>query len=455
MFSEKSIKRKFLIQLVTASSVLIVIFSVILYYYIKIQVYDDVSANLKKEAAAYVKSSKAKLPFASKNQTASNNIALQYGKNYTTVIRADKKAEPFYEQYEKNGKPHITIFYPYNKARSSFIKIERDVSGTEALLRKIKHSIIIANLLTLLLILGYAMFLSETLLYPVKSINRKLARLNENFLDKIDTENLPDEYRSLGESVNKLIERIQNFVKYQKELFIGTAHELKTPLAVMKTKNEVTLIKDRDIDTYKDTLRVNNKTIDEMNAMIGSILDIGRQEGAQFDKPVEVDLVQFIKDKAKDFELIAKNKQKSVKTDLEPDQYCIITQPSLLTHILQNFVQNALKFTPEGGTVIIKTRLIGDDFKIEVIDEGPGIDESVDLFAPFKRLGNKSGAGLGLFLAKGAADAIGAKLNIKNRKDGKNGAVATAIISSKNYCPMGESPENKRRGIFGVLRREY
>ncbi len=455
MFSEKSIKRKFLIQLVTASSVLIVIFSVILYYYIKIQVYDDVSASLKREAIAYIENSKAKLPFAAKNQ-ASGGMAKEFGSSrFSTVIRVDKKSEPFYEQYTKEGKPYITIFYPYNKARSSFLKIERDISGTEALLSKIKHSIIIANLLTLLLILGYAMFLSETLLYPVKSINRKLARLNENFLDKIDTENLPDEYRSLGESVNKLIERIQNFVKYQKELFIGTAHELKTPLAVMKTKNEVTLIKDRDIDTYKETLRVNNKTIDEMNVMIGSILDIGRQEGAQFDKPVEVDLVQFIKDKAKDFELIAKNKQKSVKVDLEPDQYCIITQPSLLTHILQNFVQNALKFTPEGGTVVIKTRLVGDDFKIEVIDEGPGIDESVDLFAPFKRLGNKSGAGLGLFLAKGAADAIGAKLNIKNRRDGKTGAVATAIISSKNYCPMGESPENKRRGIFGVLRREY
>ena len=454
MFSEKSIKRKFLIQLVAGSSVLIAIFSLILYYYIKIQIYDDVSTSLKKEAITYIESSKSKLPFA-KGQTLGNNMPKEFGADkFSVVIRVDKKAVPFYEQYEKDGKPYITIFYPYNKARSSFLKIERDISGTQALLQKIKHSILFLNILMFLLIWGYAMFLSEIMLRPVKSINRRLARLNENFLEKIDTGNLPDEYRSLAESVNKLIERIQNFVKYQKELFIGTAHELKTPLAVMKTKNEVTLIKDRDIETYKETLRVNNKTIDEMNTMIGSILDVGRQEGAQFDKPVEVDLVQFIKDKAKDFELIAKNRGKSVKVDLEPDQYCIITQPSLLTHILQNFVQNALKFTPDGGTVVIKTRLVGDDFKIEVIDEGPGIDESIDLFAPFKRLGNKSGAGLGLFLAKGAADAIGATLSLKNRRDGKSGAIATAIISSKNYCPMGENPDTKKRGLFGVLRRE-
>ena len=432
---------------------LIAIFSIILYYYIKIQIYDDLSTNLKQEAVAYIENSRAKLPFAAGQGLAGGGKAFGSDR-FSVVIRVDKPAAPFFEQYTKEGKPYITIFYPYNKARSSFLKIERDVSMTQALLAKIKHSIIFLTVLMFLLIWGYAMFLSELMLRPVKSINRRLARLNENFLEKIDTGHLPDEYRSLAESVNKLIERIQNFVKYQKELFIGTAHELKTPLAVMKTKNEVTLIKDRDIEKYKDTLRVNNKTIDEMNAMIGSILDVGRQEGAQFDKPVEVDLVQFIKDKAKDFELIAKNRGKSVKIDLEPDQYCIITQPSLLTHILQNFVQNALKFTPDGGTVTIKTRLIGDDFKIEVIDEGPGIDESIDLFAPFKRQGDKSGAGLGLFLAKGAADAIGAKLSLKNRKDGKSGTVATAIISSRNYCPMGESPDQKRRGIFGVLRKE-
>ena len=454
MFSEKSIKRKFLIQLVAASSVLIVIFSVVLYYYIKIQIYDDISASLKNEAVAYIKNSKSKLPFQN-NKSLSSDLSREFGSDkMSVVIRVDKKPYAFYEQYVKDKKPYITIFYPYNKARSSFLKIERDISGTKALLGKIKKSIVITNILTLVLILAYAMFLSETLLYPVKSINRRLARMNENFLEKIDTRNLPDEYKSLGESVNKLIERIQNFVKYQKELFIGTAHELKTPLAVMKTKNEVTLIKDRDIEKYKETLRVNNKTIDEMSTMIGSILNIGRQEGAQFDKPVEVDLVQFIKDKAKDFELIAKNKQKEIKIDLEPEQYCIITQPSLLMHILQNFVQNALKFTPKNGTVLIKTRLIGDDFKIEIIDEGEGIDESIDLFAPFKRVGDKSGAGLGLFLAKGAADAIGAKLSIKNRRDGKSGAIATAVISSKNYCPMDEAPFGKRRGIFGVLKRE-
>ncbi len=72
-----------------------------------------------------------------------------------------------------------------------------------------------------------------------------------------------------------------------------------------------------------------------------------------------------------------------------------------------------------------------NNINVHVIDEGIGIDESLDLFAPFRRYGRKDGAGLGLFLAKGAADAMGAKINIKNRKDVK-GAIATLQIPISN-----------------------
>jgi two-component system OmpR family sensor kinase len=429
-----------------------VIFSIILYNYIKISILDDAMQSLKTEAVAYIKSSKQKVPFSKRTATHLFDADRQCGVNKSSVvIRVDKKEDISYEQYERDGKKYLSIFHIFNPARSSYLKIERDVTSTHELLRNILNSIILVNLMTLFLILAYAMFLSETLLHPVKSITRRLARMNENFLEPIETKTLPDEFIPLGESINKLIDRIQNFVKYQKELFIGTAHELKTPLAVMKAKNEVTLMRERPAEKYQETLKLSNKTIDEMNEMISSILEIGRQEGAQFEKPVEVDLVQFLKDKSKDYNLIAKNVGKNISVDFEPEKYCVISQPTLLNHILQNFVQNAVKFTPDGGTVHIKSRLVGDDFTIEVIDEGEGVDESIDLFAPFKRVGNQAGAGLGLFLAKGAADAIGAELSIKNRKDGK-GAIATIILNSKNYCPIDE--DFSSRGIFNAFKRD-
>jgi two-component system OmpR family sensor kinase len=448
LLSEKSIKKKFILQLIAASVALIAIFSIVLYNYIKISILDDITTSLKNEAGLIMKEDKFKSPFSKRVKTLSISNSISKVQDKIEVqIRVDKEPKISFEEFEKDGKRYLIIYYPYDKARSSFLTITKDLSGTYELFSRILKSIILVNLIGGIIILAYAFFLSETLLHPVRSINRKLARMNENFLEHIDTEALPVEFVSLAESVNKLIDRIQNFVKYQKELFIGTAHELKTPLAVMKTKNEVTLIKPRESQKYIETLKTNNKTIDEMNAMISSILEIGRQEGAQFEAPVEVNVIEFLKEKGKDFNLLAHGKDISVTMDLEPERYCILTQPTLLNHILQNFMQNAIKFSPDGSNIHIKTRLNGDDFKIEIIDEGIGIDENKDLFAPFKRFGKKSGAGLGLFLARGAADAIGAKLSIRNRNDGRSGAIAMIELNAKNFCPTDELPAKK--SIFG------
>ena len=241
---------------------------------------------------------------------------------------------------------------------------------------------------------------------------------------------MPDEFLPLGNSINRLISRIQTFVLYQKELFVGVAHELKTPLAVMKTKNEVTLLKPRESEKYIEVLKSNNEAINGMNAMIGSVLEIGRQEGAQFEEPVNTDVIAFLKKLGKNYEVLAKGEEKNLTLDLKPEIFNLNIQTSLLTHIVQNFVQNAIKFSPKNSTITISSRVEKSKFIIKVADEGVGIDESKDLFAPFKRYGNKGGAGLGLFLAKGAAQALGAEISIKNRENA-NGAVASLVLNLK------------------------
>ena len=256
-----------------------------------------------------------------------------------------------------------------------------------------------------------------------------MTNLNERFLQTVSLDELPSEFKPLGKSLNRLIERIQTFVLYQKELFVGVAHELKTPLAVMKTKNEVTLIKPRESEKYIEALKNNNEAINQMNKMIGSILEIGRQEGAQFEEAVRIDIIEFLNQSANNFKILARGEGKDIATDFAPSSLEMTLQTTLLTHVIQNFVQNAIKFSPRGAVVTLRSRLSENEFIIEVVDEGCGIDESKDLFAPFKRFGDKGGAGLGLFLAKGAAQALGGSVAIKNRTDGRSGAVSTITLA--------------------------
>ena len=430
MLSKKSIRRKYLFQLIIASTVLLILFAIIIYLYVSISAYDDIKKDMQKEAISYIKKIESTL------SPKSIGINKSFKDTISTVIRVNKDGQISFEEYEKNDISYMILFYPYDKESLTYIRVQRDITNTKKILSRVLQSITVAGLLAIILILVFAIILSDLLLSPIHSIAYKLSRMNENFLDKIDIDTLPDEFVELGESINKLIHRIQNFVKYQRELFVGIAHELKTPLSVMKTKNEVTLMKDRDVQKYKETLKINNQSIDSMNKMISSILEVGRQEGAQFEPPIEIDMIQFLKDKVKEFTLLAKSEGKHIESNISPQKYTIVTQPTLLTHILQNFVQNAIKFTPPNGTVKICSKLQDDLFTVQVIDEGEGIDETQDLFAPFKRFGDKSGAGLGLFLAKGAADTIGATLSLKNRTDNKQGCVATLIMDAKNYCPI-------------------
>lgn len=420
MFSQKSIRGRFIIQLVVTSVALIGIFSLILYYYIKNTIYEDLISSMKNHAQ-FIIQKKPSLEDVNYYDILQNSV------NIKIISKNIKDTKQLIRTKEENGREFLTIYQPYDDNHSKFVSIKVEMSSTQRLLNKILKNILIVNAFSLITIVFFALFLSHMILVPIKTLASKLAKMNEKYLNHVDTKNMYKEFMPLGKSLNRLIDRVQTFIKYQTEFFVGVAHELKTPLAVMKTKNEVTLMKDRENSYYKEALLKNIDSVNEMNQMISAILEIGRQEGAQLQPPTVVDLVTFVKEKANGFKILAKQENKDILLDVRPAAFPTLTQPTLVLHILQNFVQNAIKFSPENGIVTIQTRGDDDGFTIEVLDEGCGLNEDIDIFAPFKRVGEKSGIGLGLFLAKGAAQALNAEISVKNRRD-KNGTIATLFI---------------------------
>ena len=94
---------------------------------------DDITQNLQHTATEYIAKNKQKSLFSKKD-----NSVQQYGQDkISVVIRVDKQEGVSYEQYVKGDSEYLTIYHPYNAARSSYLKIERDITGTKALLKKI------------------------------------------------------------------------------------------------------------------------------------------------------------------------------------------------------------------------------------------------------------------------------------------------------------------------------
>jgi len=344
--------------------------------------------------------------------------------------RPNHKEVTFFEDFKKDKRYFLKGYFFYKKG--TFLVLTADITSQKIMEKRVFKAIVILVFISMVIILIYATFLSNMLLAPIKLFSNKLAKMNENILIPIDLKKIPKEFQPLAESINSLVNRIKSFLLYKKELFVGAAHELKTPLAVIKTRSQVALIKrNSSKDSFEKIIRENIDTVNGMNNMVSAILEFGRAEGAQFEKAEEIDLIDFLKQKIREFALLARKENRRLKYRLSPDSYKIKIQPLLLTQIIQNLLQNAIRYTPEGGTIRVFGHILHGRFVLKITDEGPGIDESIDIFAPFIRSKSSVGAGLGLFLVKSASDAIGATVEIKNRDD-RSGAVAIFVLPPYN-----------------------
>ena len=417
----RSIYKQFYSKLIIATSLFIIALSFIFYEYARSTVYDDIQDDMLAQAKQihknYISPDKFE-PVISQFQTIS-------------LIHDEELKFLKFSNFQWDGKYYIKLDYPFDAENGVFLEIVKNIS----LERELLYSVIFKNLFILaipgfILMLIYSLVVSKSLLKPIIQINNKLANMDEHSLSQIDENDLPIEFHSLADSINSLTNRIGTYVKFKKELFIGAAHELKTPLAVMKLKNEVTLKKKREVEKYEEALKLTTKQIDDMNIMISSILDIGRAEGAQFEQTTDIDLVEYMKKKTTDYKMLSAQKNITITFFSNVSHLETSIQLTLFNQIVQNFVQNAIKFTPNEKSITIRLRKIKESIVLTVTDEGIGIPENVDLFAPFKRVGNQSGVGLGLFLAKNAADALRGKITLKNREDGKSGCVAKLILNN-------------------------
>ena len=421
MTKSKSIYKQFYNKLIIATSLFVITLSFIFYEYARSTVYDDIQDNMLIQGKQIIASYNSTQTF---EIVKNDNISIDLIKN--SILK-----EYSFQNYKYNENYYIKLLYPIDLENEKFLQIIKNIS----LERELLYSVIFKNLFVLaipgfILMLLYSLVVSKSLLKPIIQINKKLSNMDENSLTQIDKKDLPIEFHSLADSINSLTNRIETYVKFKKELFIGAAHELKTPLAVMKLKNEVTLKKKREIEQYEETLKLNIKQIDDMNIMISSILDIGRTEGAQFEQNIDLDLVEYMKKKANDYRMLSAQKNIIITFFSNVNHLNTSIQITLFNQIVQNFVQNAIKFTPNEKSISIRLKKTKEQIIITVTDEGIGIDENIDLFAPFKRVGNQSGVGLGLFLAKNASDALRANITIKNRDDGKSGCVAKLVLNN-------------------------
>lgn len=419
MLSKRSIRGDYVRQITISFVALLVIFSVALYSYLYFTAYGNIKQELQKYSQHILTNN---ITYTTNQSFYIQNTNILSNDTIKIVVLDEKITQEYYKKQTIKDDVYFLLFVPYKGNKT--LNITKNITKEMWFLENLFEGIVLVNFFALILIQLFALAFSNILYKPIHNLSQTLEKVKEYDLETLNNNALPLEFQPLVYSINNLLQRIKNYLSSQKQLFIGIAHELKTPLAVMKTKCEVTLIKERQKEVYTDALKENISSINEMNAIIKMLLDLGRQESAQFEKSSMVDINKILKKIADNFMILSKKENKSFFVEIGEEEVLLTIKPTLLTQIVQNFLQNAFKFTPKGKSILLKSSVEDGKLNIVVMDEGCGIDSELnDIYAPFRRAGNKSGAGLGLFLAKNAANALGGNISLQNRSD-KQGTIA-------------------------------
>jgi signal transduction histidine kinase len=186
-------------------------------------------------------------------------------------------------------------------------------------------------------------------------------------------------------------------------------HDLKTPVARIQGMAEMMIrgAYDRLVPKEIDALHSMVHSTEELNRFISSILELTKVESEHFQlHPESKDVNQLIEKSVENFQSLARSKEITLKTHLEP-LFPIQIDPSLISKVINNLIDNAIKYSPNGSEVEIVSREVDDQVEISVRDQGIGLSEEdrKNLFGRFFRVKNEAtqvvkGTGLGLYLTK-------------------------------------------------------
>ncbi|MCC2970703.1 ATP-binding protein [Massilia sp. IC2-476] len=248
---------------------------------------------------------------------------------------------------------------------------------------------------------------------PVARVRSQVASRQADDLSPVSEAGLPDEVRPLVQELNLLFGRVKTAFDAQQTFVADAAHELRTPLAALRLQAQSL---DRAESPEARKLAVSRLTagIDRATRLVEQLLVLARQEAAATSTAARpVDLSDLARRTVADLAGVAAAKGVDVGVH-HADPATVEGQPDALHILLRNLVDNAIKYTPQGGTADISVRSEGGNISVAVEDSGPGIppEERERVFDRFYRVAGSeaAGSGLGLAIIKAIAERHGATL---------------------------------------------
>lgn len=265
------------------------------------------------------------------------------------------------------------------------------------------------------LLLFLVWFGTSRSLKPLRRLSAAVDRRDVNDLSPLHAPRIPLEIAPLFKALNRLFSRMENSIQREREFTDNAAHELRTPLAAMKTQAQVLLKKTKEREE-KEGLDNLIAAIDRATRMVEQLLSFSRiqSQNMVFD---DLDLSSLLHEICDEITPLARAKNQRFTSHIAPDIIVKGCHDALYV-MVRNLVDNAVKFTPETGAIELSLTKTDDHLVLRVSDTGPGISGSQKekVFERFYRVDKSKtqGSGLGLSMVKWIADAHQARIEIRD-----------------------------------------
>jgi len=316
------------------------------------------------------------------------------------------------------------VFYNADSKKLYQLYMSETIQQRQALIRGILANIVIPQLLLILIAVAAIWFALKQGLAPLEKLRREVTNRRRDDLSELDGSQAPEEVRPLIDAVNNLLDRLQLTMQAQKRFVADAAHQLRTPIAGLKTQSELAL-RTNDPEQKQDALEHIHTSTEHAIRLVSQLMTLARNEpgGQGNENFIWLDLNRLAQDCTANWIQTALEKNIDLGFDGAVAGEEVQGDATSLTEMLNNLIDNAIRYTQTGGHITVSVSATTHGAVLSVEDNGPGIDPQhrERVFERFYRvLGTgQSGSGLGLAIVAEVAKRHHATLRLDAGSGGK------------------------------------
>ncbi|HEY4268754.1 MAG TPA: HAMP domain-containing sensor histidine kinase [Galbitalea sp.] len=356
------------------------------------------------------------------------------------VRRAVESKPPSHETFSaaEDGSPYVVVARTVSTRSGTWaLWAARSTASSRLVLAKLDAALIVGGLLALIAFSAASWLLTSVALRPVTAMRRRAQSLSgtgEN--ERLPVGSAGDELAGLAATLNDFLDRVHDGTLRERRMVSDAAHELRTPLAALRTQLELAHDDFGNADALANEIIGAENSVARLTALANGLLELSRLEGedvaaGQSTTSELIDETMGSVDRARMLAL-AKQVDVAFAADDLDDRATYPIEPDAFARILDNLLSNAVNAVGVAGSVELSLRNVGSDLELAVRDDGPGVPEgflpkAFDRFSrpDESRTASQGGSGLGLALVRAIAESAGGTAAISN---GPIGASATVRI---------------------------